>query len=143
MSVWAVAEFKVTEPAANWTESPFTTPVMLEVSAPCRYRSGVPAVSHASMLGIADQVPVADHVIRSELDRVPVHHPGNARGERALQVPQWRSRGVPCLDARDSRPGAGRGPRHRVGVGLLPPRRRGAERGAQRVAQRGVPGAVA
>src|ERR1039458_5653241 len=35
---------------------------MLEVSAPCRYRSGVPAVSHASIDGMADQVPVADHV---------------------------------------------------------------------------------
>ena len=42
-------------PAANWTVSPLATPVMEEVSAPCRYRSGVPAVSQISMDGTVVQ----------------------------------------------------------------------------------------
>jgi hypothetical protein len=46
--------------AANVTVSPFAAPVMLEVSAPCSHRSGVPAESQISIAGTVDQLLPTD-----------------------------------------------------------------------------------
>src|ERR1035441_566435 len=59
--LYQLPAFKVMAPAANWTVSPFATPVMDEVSAPCSQRSAVAAASQISMDGLAGQVPVAFH----------------------------------------------------------------------------------
>lgn len=48
------------EPAANWTVSPFVTPEILLVVAPCAWRSGEPLVFQISRPTTVDHDPVAD-----------------------------------------------------------------------------------
>lgn len=57
--IYQAEALMVTDPTANCTVSPFATPVMLDVRAPCSQRSGVPAVSQISMDVIVVQDPVA------------------------------------------------------------------------------------